>query len=126
MAEPFAEPRDIEKVRPWQADWEHDAAAELLVEASAKLRGRVRRLDERIASGDLDPAIPAGIVRRMVIDVLNNPDGFISEQAGDTVFRMDPETVRRRMQPTDAELEDLRPRAASRPPARTIRIPPCW
>lgn len=124
MAEPFATPDHIRSLRTL-TDAEAVAAEELIEEASARLRIKVPSIDARLASGQLDPVIPRGIVRRMVIDILINPDGFLSEQVEDAVYRFDMQRVRRQMQPTDDELDDLRPISARKRP-RTIHTTPCW
>lgn len=122
--DPFATPEDIERVRGDFDTRERDAAGELLEEASARLRVRVPGIDDRIAGGSLDPVIPKGIVRRMVIDVLNNPEQYVSEQIDDAVYRFDPELLRRRMTPTDDEVADLRPRSGRRSPVGSVRTRP--
>lgn len=122
--DPFATPEDIERIRGDLDTRERDAADELLEEASARLRVRVRSIDDRIADGSLDPVIPKGIVRRMVIDVLNNPEQYVSEQIDDAVYRFDPELLRRRMVPTDDELADMRPPSQRRRPVSSVPLRP--
>lgn len=124
MSEPFADLEDLQ-LRRALTSVEEATAEELLAEASARLRQRVPRIDERLAAGDLDPVIPRGVVCRMVIDVLNNPDRYTSEQVEDAVYRFDPALVRQQMVPTRDELADLRPPASvARLRARTISTPP--
>lgn len=122
--DPFANPEDIQRVRGDLDQRERDAAHELCEEASARLRVRVPTIDDRIADGALDPVIPKGIVRRMVIDVLNNPEQYVSEQIDDAVYRFDPELLRRRMVPTDDELADLRPVSQRRRPVSSVPLRP--
>lgn len=124
MGEPFADVEDLRLRRSLTAP-EEPTAEELLAEASARLRQRVPSIDERLASGALDPVIPRGVVCRMVIDVLNNPDRFTTEQIEDAVYRFDTQLVRQQMVPTESELADLRPPAGvSGQRARTIATPP--
>lgn len=124
MGESFADTEDL-KLRRALSVTEEPTAEELLAEASARLRQRVPSIDERLASGALDPVIPRGVVCRMVIDVLNNPDRFTTEQVEDAVYRFDTQLVRQQMVPTESELADLRPAASSSSTrARTIDTPP--
>lgn len=124
MGEPFAHVEEL-RLRRSLTGAEEPTAEELLAEASARLRQRVPSIDDRLASGALDPVIPRGVVCRMVIDVLNNPDRFTTEQIEDAVYRFDTQLVRQQMVPTESELADLRPPAGGASTrARTIDTPP--
>lgn len=54
----------------------------LLTRASAKLSALVPSLDARMASGAVDPEIPAGMVVEAVLRVWRNPAGLTQEGIG--------------------------------------------
>ena len=66
---------------------ETTVAGALLADASAILRARVPRLDDRVDDDTLDAALPRSVCVQMVLRVLRNPDGLISEQIDDYGIR---------------------------------------
>lgn len=124
MAAPFASLEDIVKHRAVVVE-QLPAVDDLLHIASANLRSKVRQIDERVASGDLDEWLPKGAVIRMVTEVLDNPQRVTSEQIEDAGFRFDAALVRRQMQPTADEVASMSPPAAKKR-ARSHHGVPCW
>lgn len=87
-------------------------AEDLLEEASETLRELVPSLDSRIADGTLSPALPRGVVLRMVHDALTSPGGAtLVEQLGDTSYTYDRQALRELMSPTPVEIARLSARS---------------
>lgn len=72
--------------RPLSAS-EQLVAAALLGDASAVMRARVPSLDDRVDDDTLDVALPRSVCVQMVLRVLRNPDGLVSEQIDDYGIR---------------------------------------
>lgn len=66
---------------------ESTVAAALLADASAILRARAPSIDDRLTEATLDPALPRSVAVQMVLRVLRNPDGLVSEQIDDYGIR---------------------------------------
>jgi hypothetical protein len=54
----------------------------LLTRASAKLAAKVPSLDRRMAAGQVDPEVPAGMVVEAVLRVWRNPAGLTQQGVG--------------------------------------------
>lgn len=104
--------------RPLTAE-ETTVATALLTDASAVLRARVATLDERVASGDLPAALVVAVCSQMVLRVLRNRDGLVTEQIDDYGYRRADGAADGRLYVTRDEL-DLLTEAASSGVAFTI------
>lgn len=60
----------------------NDRLDALLVRASAKLTAKVPSLDRRMAAGQVDPEVPAGMVVEAVLRVWRNPAGLTQQGVG--------------------------------------------
>lgn len=78
----FAAFTDIEAVWRSLTTDEQSVATALAEYASALLRAAVVDIDDRVADGTLDAALPRLAVVQMVIRVLRNPSGLRSESTG--------------------------------------------
>lgn len=75
MAVPLADPADVGAIWRSLDGLEELAQAQRLLEfASALVRSRVRSVDARIASGDLDEALVRNVVASMVARVMRTRD----------------------------------------------------
>lgn len=66
---------------------EYRVANILIGDASGIVRVRVPSVDARIADGSLDPDVVRGVVARMVLRVMRNPDGKVQESIDDYAYR---------------------------------------
>ena len=83
----FASTADVAaRWRPLSAA-ETTVATALITDASAVLRARVPTIDARVTAGDLPVALPRSVCVQMVLRVLRNPDGLVSEQIDDYGIR---------------------------------------
>lgn len=72
--------------RPLSAE-EEALACVLITDAEGIIRIRVPTLDARIADESLPAAVVTGVIARMVLRVMRNPDGKIMEGIDDYTYR---------------------------------------
>jgi hypothetical protein len=94
-----------------QARYEQDIPAEqveyvdaLIGEAETLLTARVPGLADRITAGSIDVEVVGVVVKRAVLRVLRNPDGYTSEQAGDYSYRVSAAVASGHLDYTPADL----------------------
>ena len=104
----YAEVADVERHLGEDLSASASRVTDLLEEAAAMLKRRLPSLDTWIADGDVDAVLARRVCRDMVVRVLQTPAGIRSEQTEDVTFHYD----RASMEPTSAELADLRPSGA--------------
>lgn len=90
-------------------DPERVATQVWLDRATAEVRRRVKTVDDRIADGTLDSTLVAGVVVDMVLRVLRNPDGKVSESIDDYTFRRADSLAAGALYMTDGEMSLLSP-----------------
>lgn len=78
MAEPLADFQDLADLWRPLTDEDQLQAIGLLDKASALLRQKQPRIDDRIANGTLDPVVVAAVVANVVARFLNNPKNLVS------------------------------------------------
>lgn len=66
---------------------EASLATVLLTDAEGIVRVRVPSVDARVADGTLPADVVAGVLARMVLRVMRNPDGKVSESVDDYSYR---------------------------------------
>lgn len=112
MGDALATPADL--VRHWDDAGEVPTTVQQasLDFASALLRDKVYKIDDRLADGTLDPIVVRGIVCEMVRRHLADP--ITTEQMEDTTFRLDTSWMAGGIYPTAAELDTLKPKKADR------------
>lgn len=109
----FATPSDVAaRWRPLSAA-EVTVATALLGDASAMMRARVATLDDRIGDGDLDATLATAVCVQMVLRVLRNPDGLVSEQIDDYGVRRTDTAADGSLRITREELDLLTESASS-------------
>ena len=75
MAEPLATVVDIEAAYRPLTESEQAGARNALVLTSQLVRSSAARVDERMASGDLDPDVVKAVVVAVIVRTLRNPEG---------------------------------------------------
>lgn len=94
-----------------------------LDDASAVVRAQFADIDTRVTAGTPAAADVAGIVARMVMRVLQNPDGLIGRSIDDYQEQRDRQTVREQLYLTDGDLTLLSPVGTS---ANAFTIRPAY
>lgn len=84
----YASLADVSVLFPLSASREAEAQR-LLDDAEGIIRTRVPYLDAHIATGRVTSAAVRSVLVGMVIEVLRNPSGYRSEQAGDYTYTFD-------------------------------------
>lgn len=109
-----------------QARWrplttaEQDVAGVLLDDAWAVLLTAVPDLQARLDSGALSPALVKSVVAGMVLRVLRNPDGLLTETVDDYTYRRDSATSTGALYVADTELGLLAPAMARSSSVRLV------
>lgn len=109
--------------------WRPLTSAELAIapawldDASAVVRAQFATIDARITAGAPRATDVAGIVARMVMRVLQNPDGLIGRSIDDYQETRDRQAVRDQLYLTDADLTLLSPVGTS---ANAFSIRPAY
>lgn len=108
MTAPLATLNDLELAWRPLRDAEQPTAAYLLIQASALVRAKVPKVDQRVADGKLDPALVAGTVAAMVARVLRNPGGISSKTIGAESVTFDQSAISSSLTMTPDEMLILR------------------
>lgn len=124
---------DLATVEDVEALWrplttqERTKAQLLLGYASATVRRKVPRVDDRIAAEQLNEDLVTGVVASMVARVMRNPEGWRTEtqQAGPFQEQntRDPELASGELHMTEAELDLLSPDSTG---VGSIRLGTCY
>jgi len=109
VADPFATPDDVDQLFPLGDDPSRDAAAQLLMVASALIRRSYPDIDTRISGGQLDASLPQFVAVQMVLRVLRNPAGVRQETVGPSSVSYDPSQASGQLALTPADLDMLAP-----------------
>lgn len=104
----LAEISDVEGAWRPLSDAETLVVTNRLVFASAIVRQRVPDIDDRIASGDIDPVLVAGVVAEAIKRVMINPDGKRAETIDDYSYTRDSALSAGSLYLTDDEIALLR------------------
>lgn len=108
MADPFATPDDVDQLLPLDQPG-RDAAAQLLVVASALIRKSFPDIDTRISNGQLDGELAKFVAVQMVLRVLRNPAGVRQETIGPSSVSYDPGQASGQLALTPADQAMLAP-----------------
>ena len=106
---------DLATIADVEARWrtlsadEAATAATLITDASGMVRVRVPTIDDRLAAGTLSAETVAGVVARMVLRVMRNPEGKVSESIDDYTYRRSDAVADGSLYLSDDELRLLRP-----------------
>lgn len=79
----------------------------LLIRASAKLAAKVPGLDRRMADGEIDPEVPAGMVVEAVLRVWRNPSGLTQQGVGPFQASYNAQAARNEIYFDPEEIEQL-------------------
>ena len=135
----YATVAEVRTLHGPMTDEQTATATDLLVRASAMLRGRVPGMDARIDAGTLDPVLASTAVVGMVLRVLANPRGVKSTSAGPYSTTWDSAVMSGLLQVRDEDLAlvaeapragstfgvgtiMVRPGMAARPSAEVVRV----
>lgn len=83
----IATPTDVQERWRTLTDAESDVAAVIILDAEEILRSRIPDLDTRLADETLSTDLVIGVICRMVLRVMRNPDGKVSESIDDYTYR---------------------------------------
>mgnify|MGYP001946981520 FL=1 len=127
----YATPEDVEARlgRPLE-EWERTVVAQRLEDAELILRSRIPDLDERIADGRISEDAVVMVESEMVMRLVRNPEGYISETDGNYSYQLSQEVSSGRLfvLPHEWNLLGIRGGIYTITPYVKIprhRIPPC-
>lgn len=108
---PFSNPSDVEILLQRPLTDEEYAATKLhLAGASSIIRAVVTDVDDRLTAGSLDQDLVDYVAASMVLRVLRNPEGLLSESIDDYEFRRDAATSTGALELLDDETALLKTR----------------